>query len=310
MERQLPTKLDRGRRLLLQDRQTMGVRPSEWSQELWYVRRGDQVRGPYCPAVITRDVGLGRINATDCLSRDQVSWLSLEDVMPLSKAWDSVAGDERRLQRRAMTRDPPTEQRDGDDRRAAEDQGVIDRRARAERVWSGLRPSSRAPVRMPLLAIGLALSASFALATHLSLPVAAASPDCRAPAATQVNWDFCAKPQQQFAQENLARMSARNAQLSGANLSNANLRGADFAYADLAATDFTLADLRQARLVGASLRKAVFNHARLTGADLSFADLSGASMVGAQLSAARLGNTIWTDGRVCANDSIGVCKAP
>lgn len=289
----------------------MGVTPSEISKELWYVRCGDEVRGPYCWSVIARDVGLGRIHAAHRLSRDQASWLSPEEILPRATVPEILAGsasDERRKQRRDVTSDMSIELRTGEDRRDAEEQGVVERRARSERVWAGLSSSSRPPVRVPLLVIGLTLSASFALATHLSLPVDAAAPDCRAPAASKANWDFCAKPKQHLAQENLAGMSARNAQLSGADLSNTNLRGVDFSYADLSASNFTLADARHARLVGASLRKTVFNHAQLIGADLSFADLSGASMVDVDLSAARLRNAIWTDGRVCADDSVGACN--
>jgi uncharacterized protein YjbI with pentapeptide repeats len=290
----------------------MGAGPNDDSKELWFVRRGDEVRGPYCWSVIARDVGLGRIHAAHRLSRDQVSWLGVEEILPKTPAPETLVGsahDERRVQRRSVTRDPPVEQRAADERRTAEASGVVERRLRSERVWAGLNLSARPQARAPLLVIVLALSASLALATHLSLPAGAAAPDCHAAAAAKVNWDFCAKPKQQLAQGNLAGMSARNAQLSGADLSNANLRGVDFAYADLSATDFTLADARQARLVGASLRKAVFNHAQLIGADLSFADLSGASLVDVDLSATRLGNTIWTDGRVCAENSVGACNS-
>ncbi len=289
----------------------MDIQPRENAKELWFVRRDDEIRGPYRWSVIEREVGLGRIHAAHRLSRDQVSWLSLEAIWPGGQVPRSLAGsasDERRKQRRTVISDTSIEQRAGDERREAEDREVVGRRVRSERVWAGLSPSPRPAMRVPLLAIGLALSASLALATHLSLPARAAAPDCRAAAASKANWDFCAKPKQQLARGNLAGMSARNAQLSGADLSNTNLRDVDFAYADLSATDFTLADARHARLVGASLRKAVFNHARLRGADLSFADLSGASMVDVDLRAARLGNAIWTDGRVCATDSVGACK--
>lgn len=292
----------------------MDVTPDDVSEELWYVRRGDAVRGPLRWAALARDVGLGRIHGDDRLSRDQQQWLPPSDVLPRLPAVGSLAGsahDERRELRRLAVNEVQDEQREGQERRAVEEASVINRRARSERVWAGLRPSrDERSSRMPLLMIGLALSASLALALRMTIPAQNSAPDCRAAAASGINWDFCAKPKQQLDEHNLSGMSARNAQLSGANLVNAKLRGADFAYADLSAADFTLADARQMRLVGASLRKAVFNHARLTGADLSFADLSGASLAGAELSAVRLGNTIWTDGRVCARDSIGVCNRP
>ncbi|MCC6709671.1 MAG: pentapeptide repeat-containing protein [Gammaproteobacteria bacterium] len=291
----------------------MGATPDEMTNELWYLRRGEQVRGPYRWDSIARNAGLGRIHDDDRLSRDQNEWLAPADVTPRLPAVGALAGsvhDERRSSRRLAEAKVPAEQRAGADRRAAEAPEVINRRARSERVWQSLRPGAMPnSARLPLLAIGLALSLSLALAMRLSGAPDSVAPDCRAVAASGVNWDFCAKPRQQLGEQDLNGMSARNAQLSGSSLANARLHGVDFAYADLSSTDFTLADARQARLVGASLRHAVLNHARLTGADLSFADLSGASLVGAELSAARLTNTIWTDGRVCARDSIGVCNA-
>jgi Pentapeptide repeats (8 copies) len=281
------------------------------SNELWYLRRGAEIRGPFPWTVIVRNAGLGRIHPTDQLSCDRDSWLAPDDIWPRLLAPPSLVGsahDERRAQRRDTHSEVGVEQHQCADRRVAEDPHIVERRVRSERVWAGLQRSSGASIRMPLLAIGLALSVSLALAMHPSPTTQALTPDCRAPAASKVNWDFCTKPKQQLAREDLAGMSARNAQLHGADLTNTNLRGADFAYADLSATDFTLADGQRMRLVGASLRKAIFNHARLTGADLRFADLSGASLAGTELSATRLGNAIWIDGRVCAQDSIGVCN--
>ena len=290
----------------------MGVMSDEISNELWYVRRGEEIRGPYRWEVVARNVGLGRIHAEDRLSRDQQQWLTPAEALPGLPVRGTLAGgvhDERRAHRRNAGGEVATELRERQERRAIEEPGVVTRRARSERVWAGLRPPGSSPAaRVPLLAIGLALSVSFALALRLTTSTEDLAPDCHATAAHGINWDFCAKPKQQLEERNLAGMSARNAQLSGTNLVSANLRGADLAYADLSAADFTLADARQVRLVGASLRNAVLNHARLTGADLSFADLSGASLAGAELSAVRLGNTIWTDGRVCARDSIGVCN--
>lgn len=291
----------------------MGVTPEQVSNELWYVRRGDHVRGPYRWEVIARNAGLGRIHAEDRLSRDRQEWLAADDVLPRLPVPGVLVGtshDERRAQRRRASDLARAEQRDGQDRRAQEAPGVVKRRARSEQVWESLRPGPEGRAsRLPLLATALALSVSLALALSLNHANDNVAPDCRALAARDINWDFCAKPRQQLGAKDLRGMSARNAQLSGTSLVNANLHRADFAYADLSSADFTLADARQVRLVGASLRKAVLNHARLTGADLSFADLSGASLIGVEMSAARLGNAIWTDGRVCARDSIGECNA-
>lgn len=280
---------------------------------LWYVQRGDDVRGPFRWDVITRNIALGRIHHDDRLSQDASTWRPLDEiartrVLP-SMPPISIA-DERRRERRSARADdaPPAGLRRGDDRRQPEASSVVARRARSERVWASLRvPAMQA--RLPMLVVSLLLAVSVAVALRWHLPSAPSAPDCLAPPAPAVNWDFCAKPDVVHRQVNLSGASARNARLTNAVLVGANLQGADLAYADLSAADLTLVDAGRARLVGASLRKARLNHARLTGADLSFADLAGADLAGAELTATRLGHAIWSDGRVCSRDSIGVCNA-
>lgn len=61
-------------------------------------------------------------------------------------------------------------------------------------------------------------------------------------------------------------------------------------------------------LAGADLRQANLANANLAGANLSYANLSGAKLQGAQFRGAILKGTIWTDGRVCAVESVGVCQ--
>jgi hypothetical protein len=63
------------------------------------------------------------------------------------------------------------------------------------------------------------------------------------------------------------------------------------------------ADLYGAELVGTSLQRTNLSYADLRHANLSQADLGGANLVGA-----RLGDAVWTDGRLCASDSVGACK--
>ena len=62
--------------------------------------------------------------------------------------------------------------------------------------------------------------------------------------------------------------------------------------------DFTNADLTNASMLGVNLSRA----------DLSGADLNGANLTGVNLSNVDLSGVIWTDGRRCADFSIGVCR--
>ncbi|MCI1273815.1 MAG: pentapeptide repeat-containing protein [Clostridiaceae bacterium] len=90
--------------------------------------------------------------------------------------------------------------------------------------------------------------------------------------------------------------------LSGANFTNTDLEGADLSGANLTGANFTHADLEEVNLKGANLTNAIFYHA-----DLEEADMKGANITGANFKQAELEYAIWSDGRVCAEGSIGGC---
>lgn len=175
-------------------------------------------------------------------------------------------------------------------------------------MWRGLgtaAPRSRTP--LVVLAALLGLVVLVAVLAPGRRPVSQA--DCTAAPAAGRLWDFCAQPGIDASGNDLRRLSARNADLSGARLQRARLGKADLSYADLGAADLALADLSDARLLGASLRGVMLHHARLARADLRYADLTGAQLMGTDLRDARLDFAIWIDGRVCARHSLGACRA-
>ncbi len=90
-----------------------------------------------------------------------------------------------------------------------------------------------------------------------------------------------------FNANDLAALKATNnctrCDLSGANLSGANLKGANLSWTNLSETN-----LSGANLTGANLYETVLSWPNLTGTKLSGA--------------------IWTDGRTCAQGSVGQCN--
>ena len=278
----------------------------------WYVKRDDVVEGPFPWAAIDRNVALGRIKETDRLSQDGIEWRRVKSFRSSfsATAGDGLAAfDERRGERRAddeISRSGDNDQRGKRDRRRQESKDVLERRARSERVWAGLRARSNSN-RWPMVSMAVVLATIVILALSLSMSERGSAPDCEAPGAPGVNWDFCSKSGIQLNDLELALMSARNAKLSGATMAGSNLVESNFAYADLTGADLSLSDLRGARMVGANLRHAKLGHARMAHAALRFADLSGAVIAGADLSGAQLANAIWIDGRICERNSIGAC---
>lgn len=281
---------------------------------LWYVRRGTDTRGPFPANVIERNIGLGRITADDSISADGTQWMPAADypdfLFHTSTTHDPVRAkrlDERQHERRA----PPnpqteTEPRRGSERRADEDALIVKRRERAYQVWLGLRPSAAAgrPVFQWIVAVLLLV---FIVGWSIRRPADERSAQCQAPSAPGVNWDFCDKQAIDLRAAQLAGASLRNTALAGSNMTGAKITDANLAYAELVGANLAQANAKSANFSGATLRGANLAGANFENADLQFADLTNAVVDETKFTGARLGNTIWLTGALCAAQSVGVC---
>ncbi len=111
----------------------------------------------------------------------------------------------------------------------------------------------------------------------------------------------------------MSNASMTTMRLDRANLMRANLSGAILQLSNLKGANLTLANLERAHLHavnlrGANLMLANLSNTSLLDADLRGANLTGANLTGAILIKAKFGNAIWTDGRICAEDSVGECR--
>ncbi|MCG7899896.1 MAG: pentapeptide repeat-containing protein [Candidatus Thiodiazotropha lotti] len=107
--------------------------------------------------------------------------------------------------------------------------------------------------------------------------------------------------------------SLASARLDRSNFERANFSRSIFQLANLKDTNLMLSNLEHAHMHGVNLQNANLMLANLTGAslfdaDLSGADLRGANLQGAILIKAKFDHAIWTDGRICAEGSIGQCN--
>jgi len=318
------------------------------SKQLWYTRRGNQIRGPFPAPQISRFILLGRIKQSDELSSNQHDWQKVTDVpvlMPeeLKGNLDDPATRERLLiarmredERSAHVRrsesasgSPPEERRqksEGDRRKNEEEQLVRHREIKtaiAESAKQHKESHFFRGVVVTLLVAGLIGGAWYFQPWKKQ-----DSADCNAPAQPWVNWSNCAMEGVRLASTDLRGARMRNANLSGGDFRGSQLGGADLAYTSLAGANLTGTQLGQAALVGSNLRNAdlsganlnganlayaIFQGANLTGADLTGADLSNADLKGAtitfaKIADAKMGKTIWIDGKVCAAGSVGSCK--
>jgi len=302
-------------------------------KQLWYTRRGDEIRGPYPAGLITRYILLGRIRDTDELSIDQEAWTPVaehEELIPdvlkadlstkdaqqrllAAKRWeDERRGEERRGPRERQL--PDEDRRARQERRGPEAPEVVSRRpvalalekeARARRQGHVVRGSGTLALIILILGVGWYYASQ---QEPLVYKVRLEDPEhCSAPPAPRVDWSNCHLEGGQWNNADLSGARLRNATLTGAQLVGAKLAGADLAYANLSFAELQNTDLSRAVLVGANLQRADLANANLQDADLSYVNLTGAVLRGANLANARLGNAIWVDKSVCALGSIGRC---
>src|SRR3569623_1333074 len=157
---------------------------------VWYVRRGDEVKGPYPSGLITRYVLLGRVRANDEVRIDGAS--------------ETAAGEQRqRSERRAPEIPDIVDYRVSRSTRAAE-------HAESARQWLGL---------LGIVAVTVGVVA--VILYFYKPPPPEQLVDCSAKPAPSVNWSDCVQTG-----VNLAGADLTGAKLYSAYMTGANFRGA------------------------------------------------------------------------------------
>jgi hypothetical protein len=291
-------------------------------QKLWFIRRDNQVKGPYPCGTVRRFVLLGRVLMEDEVSFDRKSWrpvVEVPDVIPPEVRKAIEEGSEEELISSRMRED----ERNGRERRAGSDDEAFKKRRKGERRQAELeiiqqhreaktdllerrRQKPFPIVGMSVVALLVATVIGFGF--YLGAPETLADPNCDAKPMPGVNWRNCKLDGMQLEGADLDGVLLNNGAIRRAKMTGSKLNDSDLKYVDLSETDLSYAELKRAALKGATLRGSDLSYADLTGADLSFADLTGANLGGAKLEQANLENTIWMDGSVCVPGSLGRCK--
>lgn len=276
-------------------------------RQLWYVRRGGRVSGPFPTQTVTNNTLLGRFLPADEVSLDQVEWRQLSAVAELlppelhaiQKETDPEQLRWQEERHKAALRWADQRSHDEQSQGAPVDGVPEDERRKAEAgsdVSHHHAILAQEPRRYLGVAAGLAvllLSVALGLVYYqpvnpLKVGVVPVQPQCGMAAAPGVNWSGCDK---------------QGVLLRGVDLTRGKLDYANFSRADLSGSR-----LAQVSLVGANLHAAELKHADLSRADLSNADLSAAHLESVNLAGAVLDHAIWLDGRVCATGSVGQCR--
>ncbi len=314
----------------------MSVKRKFLHRQIWYVKRGDAVEGPFPARLVSRYILVGRIKPDHQLSVDGRVWepvsafpelmpevLQLDQDDPEARQrlmaairWeDERSGRDRRSGKREVG-EGETSRRRGNDRRGGE--AVDNKAARDERLRrteqenrARKEQDARARSRYRWQAAVLTIVAGVAIIGGLFLipPRDLGSRvDCGVAPRPGVNWSLCQMEGRQLKGVDLTDATLRSVNFTGANLSGASLQAASAAFAVMSSANLTGVNFRRADLTGVGFRNARLTKANFDNANLAYADFAGADLTGVSFAGAILDKAIWFDWRVCAEGSIGECK--
>lgn len=281
------------------------------AQPLWYLRHGGTLLGPYPTPRVRELLKSGAISPEWDVSLDGKDWLPLiqaTQLLPDDKsgvviessdektAWEE---ERQRAQDRWQGQEPLVEHDAGLE--AARRQALERDEVRTDQLVAAEHKRSPSLLIGGLALLGLAVAGVAVKWGESEQPIQASlnqAVNCAAAAAEGVNWSTCDKRGTA-----LAGAMLRNAHLGKARLDDAQMPGANLEYAQAAGASLRNVDLSGARLTAADL-----SGADLSGADLKTAHLHYAVLTGARLAGTRLDGATWTDGRICAPDSLGECR--
>jgi hypothetical protein len=327
----------------------INFRPEMTHNQLWYTRRGKEIRGPFPKKLISRYLLIGRVLQSDEVSVDQRGWKTLSQLPELipeeMKADLSIPENleklrlarlrederkygDRRQQGGAQTDYDARKRRSGDERRESETVETLRHRLIKTRT-SQLITATKPHYRNTAIVFSLITVLVIAFALLYSPAPQVAINDCSLAPQPQVNWSNCRFEGLRLGAVDLRGASLQNTSLINAKISGANLSHAKMSYSNLLNADIRNTNLshctlfgsvlRNAKLHGVNLQHSDLRYAILHGADLTGDDLSNANLSQAVLSGAVLSNTtlngaildgaIWIDNTVCAPESIGKCIA-
>jgi len=240
--------------------------------DAWYLRRDNQVRGPFPSGKVRHLILEGEVFLDDEVSLDRKEWKRVSKVKAVV---------------------PLQMRRDG-----SVDEEAFDKQSSKEKT--------KAIVTTLVLTVLVAGFVWLVMFSDQSGQQSAS--DCLAPASPGVNWENCRFDAADLTGADLSAALLSNSSFQDAKLANAVLEKADMRFTSLIGADLSYARLAGVDLKGANLRGADLTYADLQGANLSYADLTGAKIGGAALTKARLEGTIWIDRSRCATGSITECR--
>ena len=269
--------------------------------QLWYVRDGSHIKGPFASGLISKDILLGRIHPNDELSQDKKKWRkasSVSEVMPDVINHRHDANYKERLRAARRWADERAEVREKDENGE-------------EKIYLPRKKATRLGIKttgvMGIFAFVIILVAFVYVIFVFTPDEPIAQIDCKLEGIDNSIFDGCHLQRRDFSKHSLIASSFKNSLLQNSSFKKSDLQNSQFDYANLSNADLSNANLTGASLKAVDLSNAILNGTVFTRADLSYANLSGAKASKIKFSGANLANAIWFDGSLCHNTSVGQC---
>ena len=183
------------------------------TDNLWYTRRGGEIRGPFPARQVTRYILLGRIREDDELSQDRANWNPVHDCLDLiPEEMKSLKTEEdyQRLELARMREDercasdrrdttqrmdvPATECRRAGERRKPETDVMLRHRKVRNMVFQTPQTGVRNVSTGALIVLIVCVVAVILFFARFTPKDSGHVADCDAPAAPHVNWNNCRRP--------------------------------------------------------------------------------------------------------------------
>jgi hypothetical protein len=274
-------------------------------RNLWFTRRGKEVRGPFPAGMITRHILLGRLLETDELSFDQRDWkpvIHFTELYPEVMMLDQDDAENREKLRIAQMREDERQsgdrrsmydevkddsddiryKRSGDERRDGETIDAL-RHREIKTDFRKTQDKDKPNYYFHITLVSVFLIAVVALAAIYSPKRGISINNCSSDAAPYVNWSNCYIEGMSLENEDLTGAQFRNSTINGADLRGARLVKSEFSYANLSNARLQAADLTGSVLIGATLRSANLSNTTLQGANLRFAIMHNTVLINADL---------------------------
>ncbi len=268
------------------------------NSNLWYWKQNGKVTGPFPAGQIHEYILLKRIHPNDLVSQDKETWcrvVSIPELLPdiLKHKKDENFKD--RLQAAKRWADDRNT-----DRLSVNKEG---KEIHHTNTHVNIKTFGWGSAVILFVLIALIIAGSFYFMPQKSMMAF----NCQHDTDGGLNYDNCKKNGEDFSAKNLQNASFNNAELSNTNFHASKLSHTLFKYAELIGADLSRAKLDHADLTGANLSGAKLDRTDFSFANLSYADLSKAKAKNIKLKQTQLSKTIWFNGQVCAQGSIGKC---